>query len=315
MVQRRLSERAKLLGISLSEEEEKKVLRDIKRWIEPKLKVGLVWTEDGSPTLIHPCGEPYHSITAGAITECRDKFLKPSKLLELARRKDYVRILDVGFGLGYNVAVAVYELRKINPLVEIEIVSLEKSIPEEVPPLPEPYRDAHRDVLNMLPGDEREGIRLRVLFGDAREKVREIRDFLADAVFHDPFSPYRNPELWTLEFLRELMSRTEKDGRWVSYSSALPVRKALLSLGFRVGSTEPVGRKRGGTVATLSGWVEPLSEIERIKLESSPFSVPFRDPDLRSDPLDILIDYRLNVLLREREFSSARRIEPRKTVS
>jgi len=312
MVQRKLLERAELLRISLSEEEEERVLRDLRRWLGSKLEAGLVRTEDGSPTLVHPCGEPYHSITAGAITECREKFLKPSGLLDLAREKNYIRILDVGFGLGYNVAVAVYELRRINPKVGIEIISLEREIPEKLPILPEPYREIHEGILSMIPEGDREGVRLRILLGDARERIRETGDFFADAVFHDPFSPYKNPELWSLEFLREVKWRMDDRGRWVSYSSALPVRKALLDLGFKVGITKPVGRRRGGTVASIGASVRSLPEKERVKLESSPFSVPFRDPDLRNDPLDILIDYRLSVLLREREIFSAQRRERRK---
>jgi chorismate dehydratase len=129
-----------------------------------------------------------------------------------------------------------------------------------------------------------------------------------DAVFHDPFSPYKNPEMWSIDLLSSIKRLMKREGMWVSYSSSLPVRKALIELGFTVGRTPPVGRRRGGTVASFEKvpWELTLKEVE--KLRSSPYSIPFRDPELREEPLRILIDYRLNVLLRERaSFSEGRR--------
>ena len=128
----------------------------------------------------------------------------------------------------------------------------------------------------------------------------ELKGFGADAIFHDPFSPLKNPEMWSLDFLDRVKLSMSPEGYWTSYTSSLPVRKALRELGFRVGSSRPVGRRRGGTVATLNGDVKLLDPEEERKLSSSPFSDPFRDPDLKREPLEILVDYRISVLLRER---------------
>ncbi len=310
-LEERVLQRAELLGVVLSAKELEKILKDIKRWTRRDLPPGKVRTEDGSLTLVDKRGEPFHSITAGAITECLEKFVRPSRIVERAKELGRVRILDVGFGLGYNVAIAVHEMRKVNPKIEVEILSLEKAFPNDIPLLPEPYREIHREILNLIPAGEREGVRINVLLGDGRGRVRELGKFCADAVFHDAFSPYKNPELWSFEFLREITKAMAKTGYWVSYTSSLPVRKALLLLGLRVGSSKPVGRKRGGTVASFKSPVPEMHQEEILKLESSPYSVLFRDPDLCGEPIDILIDYRINVLLRERElFSGSRREEP-----
>jgi len=278
------------------------VLRDILRWQISKGTDRILRTADGSFTLLSgKFGEPYHSISAGAVRECLHKFLVPSGLLN---RRGRVKILDIGFGLGYNVAVAFYHLRKRDPSLEIEVVSLEKELPEKIPLLPEPYREIHRKVLSLLPAGEKEGFRIRLLTGDARRSISPVRDFGAHAVFHDPFSPYRNPELWTLEFLRRVKESMDSSGVWVSYTSSLPVRRALLDLGFRVGRTSPLGRKRSGTVAVCRGSPPPLNREERERIGKSPYSEPFRDPDLKRDPLRILIEYRVSVLLRERGISS-----------
>lgn len=295
-------------GLTPGREDLEAVLRDLVRWRGPEGADRILRTADGSLTLLSGAfGEPYHSVSAGAVRECLHKFLAPSGLLN---RKGRVRILDVGFGLGYNVAVAFYHLRKRDPSLEIEVVSLERELPARIPVLPEPYREAHRKVLSLLPSGEREGFRIHLLMGDARQSVSSVRNFRAHAVFHDPFSPYRNPELWTLEFLRKVREAMDPSGVWVSYTSSLPVRRALLDLGFRVGGSAPLGRKRSGTVATLRSDPPPLSVGEKVRLRKSPYSVPFRDPDLREDPLRILIEYRISVLLREREVSSEGEREP-----
>jgi chorismate dehydratase len=288
-------------GVSVPEEEVLRVARDLLRWRRRPEKGGVVRTADGSYTLLSPLyGEPYHSITAGAVTECLLKFVEPSRILERVPFKGEVRILDLGFGLGYNTAVAVTEIRKVSRDVRINVIALDLGPPREVPPLPEPYGTVHREILGSLPLYESGNVRVRLLSGDARKTIKEVLGFGADAVFHDPFSPFRNPELWTLDFLKLVKEVLSPEGLWVSYTSALPVRRALLDLGFKVGESRPVGRRKGGTVATLRGEVPPLSWEDLRRVRESPYSAPFRDPTLSWDPLRILAEYRITVLLRER---------------
>ena len=300
--------RAEKLGVELGEKDIESVLKDLLRWkVGKSEKDKLIKTKDGSYTLWSGVyGEPYHSITAGAVREALEKFVVPSRVVDTAGKRKRIRILDVGFGLGYNVAVALSRIKEDNPGAEVEVISLEKDVREDIPLLPKPYRSWHKLVLDLLPCGDKEGVSLKLLLGDARGNIKELAGFGADAVFHDPFSPYRNPEMWSVDFLDKVKQAMSRNGYWVSYTSALPVRKALLELGFKVGSSRPVGRKRGGTVATLSGRVSPLSSEEGEKLLTSPFSIPFRDPNLRGNSLEILVDYRLSVLLRERELSSRR---------
>ncbi len=283
---------------NLSEESIRSILNEINAWLKPSVSGGgVVQTQAGDYTLIHLFyREPYHSISAGAVRECLEKFLEPSGLLEKAEKFKKVRILDIGFGLGYNIAVAIKKLRDINPFLEIEILSFEKELPQSVPPLPEEFAKFHKLLWDNLPEFERDGIRFRLYLGDARQSILEISEFSADAVFHDGFSPYRNPELWTFDFLSQIKRLISQEGTWVSYTSSLPVRKALKELGFGICTTKGVGRKRGGTKACLL-CEDSLSEEERIKLSTSPYALPFLDPTLRGEPLDILIDYRIRVEL------------------
>ncbi len=286
------------LGIELPQDNRKAVLREIKAWLKPSFEgKGLVKTQEGDYTLLHPLyGEPYHSLSAGAIRECLEKFLFPSGLLEKAKSYKRLRLLDIGFGLGYNVVVAIKKLKDVNPLLEIEILSFEKELPTHIPPMPEEFKEIHKKILEKLPHFEEDGISLKLCLGDARERIREVQSFGAHGVFHDAFSPYRNPELWSIDFLARIKRLMDLKGVWVSYTSSLPVRKALKDMGFKLSTTESVGRKKGGTKAYLVG-EDQLTNEEAKKLYTSPYALPFLDPELNREPLYILIDYRIRVEL------------------
>ena len=284
--------------LNLSQEEYSLLLREFLRFAHDPTQEGAfpVPTSDGSLTLISKFyGEPYHSQTAGAIREALYKFVYPSKIVEKAKKKEVVRILDVGFGLGYNIAIALKHIWEANPGVRVEIISLEKELKKDIPLLPEPYREVHELVLSAVPEHEDERLKIKVLLGDARKEIQNLGGFKADAVFHDAFSPYKNPELWTYDFLKLIKENIDPYGYWVSYSSALCVRKALFLLGFQVGSSREVGRRRKGTVASLKASVPPLDEDEVRKLHISPFSKPLRDETLNKEPLEILLDYLVEV--------------------
>jgi chorismate dehydratase len=203
------------------------------------------------------------------------------------------------------VATAIAKVKEINPRATIRILSLERDLPDNPPLLGGEVGRYQRLLLEGEDELSREGIHFTLLLGDARQRIREVEHFRADAVFHDGFSPYRNPELWSIEFLAHVKRLIAPQGRWVSYTSALCVRAALVRLGFKVGSSKPVGRKRGGTVASLQGRGLHLSGEEAYKLRVSPYATPLVDENLDKEPLQILIDYLLDVILRGREFSLA----------
>ncbi len=251
----------------------------------------ILQTQDGSPTLKHRLfEEAYHSISAGALRESREKFFLPSGLGEIAKTQNKVRILEVGFGLGYNCAVTLTELSRLHPGVEVEYVALELELApiERLDLAGTPYGEIYEVLKREIPRSgffNLKNLSCRVIFGDARKTAAQLPENYFDAVYHDAFSPRKNSELWSLDFLEVLFKRLKEDRFWVSYSSALPVRRALHELGLKIFNTRPVGRRQPGTAATRGGepfneWVYPLSEREFEKILKSPHAVPFRDPTL-----------------------------------
>ncbi|WP_333785219.1 MnmC family methyltransferase [Thermocrinis sp.] len=289
-------------GYCLEEEQKREVLKILRVFLKPSVEGGgWVSTKDGSFTLIDKnYGEPYHSLTAGAITECIKKFVEPSEVLYRAEKEKLITVVDVGFGLGYNAAVLLKKLRDINKKVEVHILSFEKRLLDEVLPPPEEYKPYWLMLWENLPEFQKDGIHFKLLLGDARKKIKEVVNFGADAILHDAFSPYKNPELWSLEFLKEITKLLKPDGVWVSYTSSLAVRKALKTLGFNLQNTKAVGRKTGGTKAGIS-IEERLTETDLRKLSTSPYAIPFLDPSLDRKPIHILIDYSIRVVYNRRQ--------------
>jgi chorismate dehydratase len=248
----------------------------------------ILQTEDGTPTLKHKLfDEAYHSTSAGAVRESLEKFFLPSGLSVIAKTQNELRILEVGFGLGYNCVVTLYELLKAFPHLRVEYTALElEPAPiEQLNLKGTVYGDLYEILKREIPRSgffEFKNARCSVIFGDARKTVRGLPKNHFDAVYHDAFSPKKNAELWSLEFLEEVLGRLKRGRFWITYSAALPVRRALFELGAEIFNTKPVGRKRPGTAAgfevkPFTDWVYPLSEKELEKLKSSPYAVPFRD--------------------------------------
>ncbi|MBI5363706.1 MAG: twin-arginine translocase TatA/TatE family subunit [Planctomycetes bacterium] len=95
----------------------------------------LLVTSDGSPTLVHPGhGEACHSRT-GAWTEARERYARACRLRERARElaedgEREFRLLDVGTGLGLNLAAAIEALDGTGLTLDAVSLELESSVIE-----------------------------------------------------------------------------------------------------------------------------------------------------------------------------------------
>ncbi len=250
-----------------------------------------VATGDGSPTLYHPAYKQHFHSVAGAATETRVKFLEPADIAGRLETTGNVRILDVGFGLGLN-ALSAAALAESTGKGRVEIVSLENDSRAlqaalmlarggawELDGLDNPVGV----IASLIESGSAVGKRFAVSFvvGDARVTAADTTPGF-DAIFLDPFSIDVNPELWTYDFIRLLASKLSGEGVIVTYSSAAPVRGAMIRSGLHVGSTTPFGRRRGGTIASKRrGNVEtPLSDKEKRIVTMSTAGLPYRDMGL-----------------------------------
>ncbi len=262
-----------------------------------------VITGDGSVSVyMDEYGETMHT-TSGAYEEAYRKHILPSGILSV--EKPVVRILDVGFGLGYNTLCLIEEMRKLKRKTGIEIVGLE-------------YDRSYSDIISSISfSDSRETIYRSIkslfvdgfveddnwsaviVFGDARKSVHTLKGQLFDAVFHDPFSPSKNPELWTVEFFRKIASLMNDNAVLTTYSSAFQIRRAMFEAGLNIGRAPSSGPKKEGTAASKSTLKDQFAEPEIISLLSEIKSTPYRDTEF-SDSRESILARRLAEMAEQR---------------
>ena len=181
----------------------------------------LIQTDDGSFTLSsgerNDQSETLHS-TFGARTEAFEKFVIPSKLLEKADTNNVIKVLDICSGIGYNVSALLDYLKDSD--VEIEIDMVESSLETVattlfIPDVCESHRYVkkaietyliergclhYNKVLSTIP----DNVTINIHIGDARDFIKNCDDKEYDAVFLDPFSPAKSPELYTVDFFTRI---------------------------------------------------------------------------------------------------------------
>jgi tRNA U34 5-methylaminomethyl-2-thiouridine-forming methyltransferase MnmC len=256
-------------------------------------------TADGSFTFFSSeFGEFFHS-TQGAKEEALLKFVEPCQIVQKAQQP-VVRLLDVCYGLSYNTAAALEVIWANNPNCRIELVALElePTVPRTAIAhhLLDTWSQPIPQLLEVLATSlfiQSDRLHAQLLLGDARATIGQVHqsNFQADAIFLDPFSPRRCPQLWTVEFCQLLARCCAPTGRLATYSCAAAVRSALIAAGFKIGFTPPLRGRQPGTVASFSDVeLPPLSMRSQEHLQTRA-AVPYRDPQL-CDPAPVIVQRR-----------------------
>ncbi|HIK17073.1 MAG TPA: hypothetical protein IGS53_17545 [Leptolyngbyaceae cyanobacterium M33_DOE_097] len=260
-------------------------------------------TRDGSFTFFSETfGEAFHS-QQGAKTEAFQKFAVATDLALLAQR-DSLKLLDVCYGLGYNTAAALETIWTVNPDCRVEVYGLEldATVPLAAiaPPLIQIWSPLVQTVLQDMAQHhvcQTSQLQAKLLLGDARQTIQTLSDrhFQADAIFFDPFSPRRCPQLWTVEFFACVAQCLAPTGKLATYSRSASVRVAMQLAGLQIG-TIPLGADdfhlphdwSQGTVAAFDPTaIAPLSQMEQEHLHTRA-ATPFRDPTL-SDTAAVIL--------------------------
>jgi len=249
-------------------------------------------TADGSLTFFSAqFGEALHS-TCGAKTEAELKFVVPTGIAQKGQRQGQINILDVCFGLGYNSASALDALSNCAPSCAVQVWGLEnnwevlrQAVAQQMHRIWSDRTQRVLEKLTLCPTVQDQQWQLQLILTDARQGIHHVPDRSADAIFFDPFSPKRCPQLWTIDFLRLVSAKLKPDGYWVTYSCAAAVRCALLELGLNLWAVEPLGRKSCGTIASFANTSVPqrsrnLTNLEYAILQTRA-GIPYRDPQLQ----------------------------------
>lgn len=226
-------------------------------------------TDDHSRTLVHRQTEVAFHSASGAAAETRHVYLANSGVVDRIARGTPTSVLEVGLGTGLALLMTLDAA--ISSGVTLDYTAVEKAwLDSDVLSrleLAEQIDDssiAHeflqwRESLGqqLAPGVYRWQAgphqSVRVCHCDARRWAVDATETY-DAIYFDPFSPAVNRELWEPEFLSQVYSMLNVDGRLVTYCVNRTVRDDFASVGFHVAKVRgPIGGKREVMVASKTG--------------------------------------------------------------
>lgn len=243
----------------------------------------LLQTGDGSITAWHPeYKEHYHS-RQGARSEAETKFIRPTRLAERLQTRAQ-RLLDIGFGLGGN-AFAAIRCAQQTAGYHLHIDSLENDQEALRRARLSSQDNEERGWLEQLQNHnvlELPEATLRLHALDFRQADRVAETGSIDLFFHDPFSPMKNPQGWTLELFQLYGRLAATDAVLATYSQAWAVRSALQLSGWHVQEVDGSNEHRSSTLASRETVDEPITVPEGVK------QVPYRDPQLGDSAITIL---------------------------
>ena len=195
-------------------------------------------TEDGTITLFSKkFGESYHSTYEGALHETMQKHVIPA--FSFHKERDEIKILDVCFGLGYNVLATLYYIKKENLSTKVHILSPEfdeelirSLISFEYPKEFDTFKPIVKELSKNYYYEDKQ-FKIEILLGDARETIPTIcKKF--DIIYQDAFSPTQNPLLWTREYFSDIRAISKEETILTTYSTAIAVRMGLYENGFKI---------------------------------------------------------------------------------
>ncbi len=222
-------------------------------------------TKDGSSTLYSPKFEQHYHNPNGAVAESLYNFFETTGLTEEIRKQRSFNIFETGFGTGMNLILLLDHLEKMPNSGQITYLSVE-AFPitaETVSNLQfgaDSGLDTYKPLLERIFRESKPGLNRFDLGSDRKlllyigqfdhlfeqESISETFQF----IFHDPFSPEVNAELWTPDVFRNLISISSPDALLSTYCAASSARAAMAVAGWVVAKNRGALGKREMTLAS-----------------------------------------------------------------
>ncbi|MDX1672116.1 MAG: tRNA (5-methylaminomethyl-2-thiouridine)(34)-methyltransferase MnmD [Balneolaceae bacterium] len=240
---------------------------------QPDLKI----TADGSHTLYsRRYHQTYHS-PSGAVTESRHVFFEKSGLLDRLKTDQPLTLFETGFGTGLNFLLLLDYYQQFNCSSEIRYHSVEANPISATQVQKLNYADQIQhsdtfdhlvDLFEKLKGGDNQfhplpGVKLQLYVGYFDDYDPD--ETVVDMVFHDPFSPEVNPELWTETVFAKLRAMSRPTAMLTTYCAASGARAAMAAAGWKVAREEGAPGKREMTLASPDAG--RLGDLERVNEE------------------------------------------------
>ncbi|HEX7367126.1 MAG TPA: tRNA (5-methylaminomethyl-2-thiouridine)(34)-methyltransferase MnmD [Pelobium sp.] len=219
--------------------------------IVDETQLSVVTTADGSNTLYHPIiKENYHSKN-GALQESNHVFLSSGLRYYLAD-KSYteVAVLEIGFGTGLNFLLTqdYCTAKEINlSYVGLEAFPLDLKLIEKTNyqnfVSVNTWASFTANYLNSINNETslNEYCNLKIEHLNA-EDYRSALKF--DIVYFDAFASSNQPELWTKEFITQIVNYLKPGGVFVTYAITGDLKRTMKALGMQVEKAPGAAGKR-----------------------------------------------------------------------
>jgi len=253
----------------------------------------IVKTDDGHPTLFSRHFDELCHSNVGSYQETLYNYVNALEIIKILQGQRETTIFEMGFGAGIGLLVTLDEYfnhkvdtRLIYHSLEIDeglfFWSLENVFKDR-----SAYKWMHQYQVIEVNGFKEfhidyQNIQINIHIGDAREVTRNLLKMMeggVDAFYQDPFSPAKNPLLWTVEWFRDLYELGSVQAVLSTYSASTLIRKSLLLAGWQFGNYLGYGTKRGMTRAWKN--TTDMDEVLKAKVTRSPL-IPLRDQDLQN---------------------------------
>ena len=242
-------------------------------------------------------GETMH-IGSDPSTEALDMHVRQQRLAERAlgwTSSDPFVIWDIGLGPGANAITAIVELGLVSTPVELHSFEISTAVMEFALQHAEslgylgPWKSSVRQLLDEGVSFPFPHIRWQLHRGDFSSIRMEMP--APAVIFFDPYSPMRNPEMWSLETFSAIWKVVSNGGAppctMTNYTRSTSARVTMMLAGWFVGTGVPTGEKNETTIASNSIDLleRPLdcSWIDRVKASTN--SGPIRRGILERFPI------------------------------
>jgi tRNA U34 5-methylaminomethyl-2-thiouridine-forming methyltransferase MnmC len=236
----------------------------------------LIDTEDGHQTLYSEhFDENCHSL-AGAYEETDYNYIQGCDVVTIAISKQKLTILEVGFGMGIGYRCTIDKLSQELNAEQIQNLQMTFLSVELDPSLIEFAQNSEDVLSSYFPSfkdlkEYQTPVRhfkatqnnkvFIILIGDARKTLEKYMcpsGDKFDCIYQDPFSPKKNPVLWTKEWFSILKRLSHIETKLSTYSSSTSVRKTLIESGWSISNHKGYKTKKTCTHATLNGKTDPV---------------------------------------------------------
>ena len=201
--------------------------------------IEIIFTQDGSHTLRNlNLNETYHSIH-GAVQESLHVFIRHGLAFVQEKSPPKISILEIGFGTGLNAWLTARHIQDAD--VQLEYETLESF----------PLKESVWSKLNYAQEYADKELFAQLHFADWNKAIQVSANFELhkkhvsiqevdlprskfDLIYFDAFAPEKQPEMWSQDVLKKVVSTMKPGGIFVTYCAKGKVKRDLKSLGLVV---------------------------------------------------------------------------------